>query len=356
MAEQNKQIQKVPIEANGRGLQLKSIDDYWRWANWVIESKLAPAHYTKPQQVVLVTQAGVELGFTIFQSLQVFHVVSGKVGIASTAMGGLIRSRANIEFMKEYYDGEPFDDGFRAIVESKRKNENAIHVSDYSVADAKQAKLWDKAGSWQTDPKDMLMWRALSKHARRYYGDVLCGLYTAEELQDMRPEQGYTPETPKRADRKRIESKQKDTEQQQGDVKQPEGDRNQLIASCVEAVFSMWLDKNLDMRLADHNEIIEGWALFCAEALNDDSEKFWQFDDEMKKTFALDNLDEKKLVSLKKAAEELPEPKSELPGPAQTQSKQQDDYKYICKRCKKQYKRKPKDGNCSCLGELTENK
>jgi len=295
---EEKAIQKLPIEANGRGLQLRSLDDYFRWADGVVKSNLAPQSYKTAAQVMVATQAGAELGFSPFQALQVLHVVNGRVGISSTAIGGLIRARGNLQFMKQFYEGEPFNDDFSAVVVSKRRDEETEHRSEYSIADAKQAKLWQKSGSWQSDPKDMLMWRALSKHGRRYYGDVLSGLYTAEELHDLRPEQDYAPETPKRAERKQVESQALDEEPEPVAT-----EADPLISTAAEGVLNAWLDKRSDLKIADNAEVMQEWAELCATVLDGVPDDYLVFDANMNLTFRLDGFTQESLLKLKAAVD-----------------------------------------------------
>jgi hypothetical protein len=54
----------------------------------------------------------------------------------------------------------------------------------FSVADAKRANLWGKAGPWSQYPARMLKHRARSFALRDQFGDALRGLRTVEEVQD----------------------------------------------------------------------------------------------------------------------------------------------------------------------------
>ena len=54
----------------------------------------------------------------------------------------------------------------------------------FSVADAKRAKLWFKAGPWTTYPDRMPQMRARGFAIRDTFPDALRGVITAEEAQD----------------------------------------------------------------------------------------------------------------------------------------------------------------------------
>jgi len=71
-----------------------------------------------------------------------------------------------------------------AICEAKRKGYPTATVVQFSVADAKRAGLWGKAGPWTQYPRRMLQLRARGFALRDGFPDVLKGLVTAEEAQD----------------------------------------------------------------------------------------------------------------------------------------------------------------------------
>jgi hypothetical protein len=58
----------------------------------------------------------------------------------------------------------------------------------FSVADAKKASLWGKAGPWQSYPDRMLQMRARGFGLRDKFADALRGLSIAEEAMDIAPD------------------------------------------------------------------------------------------------------------------------------------------------------------------------
>lgn len=173
------------------GIALGTLKEMQLWAETMVASGLVPRHFDTPAKVIVVLQAGRELGFKPWQSLQCLHVVEGQVGIRSDAIGGLIRKSGLCDTMNEFFEGTFPQDDFKAVVTSKRKDDPIEHRTEFSVADAKRAGLWDKKtysgkdSVWIKHPKDMMLWRAMSKHGRRYYGDVTSGLYTVDELAEF---------------------------------------------------------------------------------------------------------------------------------------------------------------------------
>lgn len=206
MTEDKAELAKIAenMEVNGSGLVLRNLNDMKLAAQTFINSGLVPSHFNTGSKIIVALQAGAELGFKPWQSLNQLHVVNGKVGISSTAIGGLIRNSGKCKTMKQYYEGDNTDN-LKAIIESIRTDDETLHRTEFSVSDAKTAQLWGK-DNWAKYPKEMLMWRALSKHGRAFYGDVLSGFYTVDELAEIHPpDEQDMPHVPSREERKQAE-------------------------------------------------------------------------------------------------------------------------------------------------------
>jgi hypothetical protein len=197
---QDEEIRSLKINENG--LKLEKVDDMIKVGQMVIKSGLAPTSFDNPQKIVIALLAGKELGLKPWQSLQQLHVVNGKVGISGQMMAGLIRSSNTCEYLDMIHEGE--GDSLKAIVKSKRPHEDCEHKTIFSVQDAKTAGLWQSGNAWKKYPHDMLMWRAIARHSRYFYSDVLGGIYATEELEYI-PDPAYDVQTPKREDRKPVE-------------------------------------------------------------------------------------------------------------------------------------------------------
>jgi len=185
MSKNELQKQSAPMQIRDGNLQLQTIDDLWRLAKMFCASGLCPDNLNTPEKVSVVLQGGAELGFKPWQSLQVLHVVNGRLGMEGSAMLAKIRKSGVCEYVTMHLEGTPYEDNYRAVVKSKRKADSAEYVTDFSVDDAKRAKLWDAKDNWKKYPKDMLTWRAVSRHARRYYTDEIWAMYTPDELEEI---------------------------------------------------------------------------------------------------------------------------------------------------------------------------
>lgn len=199
------------MQMNGMGIEIRTIQEAKLLAETFISSNLVPKHFDTPAKIIVAIQAGFELGFKIWQSLNSLHVINGQVGIKSAAIGGLIRSRGKCKMMSQGYEGKKGTEEYCAVVKSMRTDDTTEHESRFSIQDAKQAGLLGK-DNWVHYPEDMLMWRALSRHGRTFYGDVLSGFYTVEELQEIHPPaEAPTPDAGSREERKQVDAKIVDT-------------------------------------------------------------------------------------------------------------------------------------------------
>ena len=173
------------IALGNAGVQLQSIDEAFRFAKAVAMSGFAPKGLEKPESILIAIQHGMELGLRPMAALQSIAIINGRPGIYGDAALALVRGSGLMESYAQRTEGE--GDKLRAVVTVKRKGENAME-SVFSVADAKVASLWGKQGPWSQYPTRMLLFRARGFALRDAFGDVLKGMRTTEELQDIPPE------------------------------------------------------------------------------------------------------------------------------------------------------------------------
>ncbi len=212
----------APIRVGERGLQVQTLEDMWRWAQYVVKSGLAPDSFKTPEQVVVATQYGRELGFSLMQGLRSIAVVNGRPQIWGDAALALVKQSGLSKEYKETLTGE--GDKMVAKTHSVRVYPNGIEDtvdSEFSVEDAKTAGLWGKRGTWTTHPKRMLKYKSRAFNLRDNFPDVLCGLHLVEEMEGEEYEALPAPscDTPKRANRKPVENTYTEPEPE---VAQPE--------------------------------------------------------------------------------------------------------------------------------------
>ena len=184
---------KSPIVANARGVQLTSMEEMYRFAQCVVNSGFAPKSFTSPEAVLMAVQHGMELGLKPAQALQSIAVINGKPVIYGDAALALVRGHAECEDVVETTEGAGDSMTAKCIVTRRGKTPVA---RTFSVAQAKKAKLWNKAGPWTDYPERMLSMRARSWAMRDAFPDALKGVGIAEEVRDIEPKPVVGREVP----------------------------------------------------------------------------------------------------------------------------------------------------------------
>lgn len=194
MSEQNTALtQKKSIPVDSRGIVINDMESMWRWSQYVSASGLAPKGMEKPESIFVATQMGLEVGLTPMAALQNIAVINGRPTIWGDAQLAIVRSTGELEQFSEVYEADgkqlartpvTFSDDVTAVCIVKRRG-FPLQEGAFSVADAKRAGLWGKAGPWSQYPARMLRFRARSFALRDNFGDALRGMLTAEEVADI---------------------------------------------------------------------------------------------------------------------------------------------------------------------------
>jgi len=162
----------------------QSIDEAWRLSEAFAKAKILPRGITEAPQVMLIICGGAEVGFGPFQSLQSFYLVNNRLTLWGDAIPALLWSNG-FKLREWYENSDPtYPDNMVAKCLVTRPDGTEIE-GEFSVGDAKEAKLWGKDGPWQTSRKRMLKMRARAFALRDGFADALAGLSIAEEVQDL---------------------------------------------------------------------------------------------------------------------------------------------------------------------------
>lgn len=171
------------LSVGTKGLTLSTLGDALAFGKLVADSHFAPKDFRgKPHDCVLAIQHGAEIGLSPMQSLQSIAVVNGRPSIYGDAAKAICVGAPVCEFIHEEITGD--GDAMTATCTAKRRGHPQPVVSSFSVADARKAKLWGKAGPWTEYPRRMLQLRARGFALRDAFPDVLRGLITSEEAAD----------------------------------------------------------------------------------------------------------------------------------------------------------------------------
>ncbi len=248
---------KPEVAFGNNGVRLNSLEDAYRFSKCVAVSGWAPKGMDKPESILIALQHAAELGLPPLAGLQNIAVINGKPGIYGDAALALVRKSGLLESYKEEEVGTRGKDDWGIRVTVKRVG-NDLHSDSFTVADAKAAGLWGKAGPWTQYPKRMLKFRARGFVLRDIFGDVLKGLHTVEELQDL-PEKNVTPA-------RSLSSVIAGDPEPADEAAQPaELDREKIVSQIENILLDSGASEELALKSAMSSGIVEnadGLALF----------------------------------------------------------------------------------------------
>jgi hypothetical protein len=179
-----------------KSFQPKDLEEGIKFSELLSKSALVPADYQgKPANVLVAIQWGMELGLQPLQALQNIAVINGRPSVYGDALLAMVRSDPRCLGVNEYQEGEGDERTAVCTVKRKHSGEDEEITRTFSVAQAKLAGLWGKRGPWTQYPERMLQHRARGNALRDGFPDVLSGLMTTEEVQDMAPMKDVTPST-----------------------------------------------------------------------------------------------------------------------------------------------------------------
>ena len=194
-------------------------------ANFLIEKKLAPAAFNKPEQLLLVIKMGEGLGMDPIQSINSIDLIQGQLAIKAKMIPGLLAKHGiAIEVLKDYepiyketpvymkddkggfmkdesgqfiyhkdpetgktlYKQEPTGD-FITTVRFKRHFPNIGVVTNdasfkWSMAVSAE---WHLKSNWKKMPEYMMMARCITRGARIAAADIMGGLYDNYEVSEF---------------------------------------------------------------------------------------------------------------------------------------------------------------------------
>ena len=174
----------------------KSLGELMEFAKLVADSQFVPTEYRgRPGDIVVAIQTGAELGLSPMQALQSVSVINGRPSVWGDGALALVRASGLMEDFEEKVMG--LGDQRFGYCRVKRKGQASPIEKRFSIDDARRAGLWQKRGPWTQYPERMLIQRARGFALRDGFADVLRGLVTREEAQDLptEKEQARGPES-----------------------------------------------------------------------------------------------------------------------------------------------------------------
>ncbi len=177
--------QLAQIEGDERGLQLRSLDDMRSFAMTIVNSGMAPASFkNSPDAVLVAMQHGMEVGLSPLAALQSIAIINNRPTLYGDGLMAVARAHPACEDIIETFERGEGEENIMAVCVVHRKGCQPLRRT-FSVADARKAALWDKAGPWKQYPKRMLQMRARGFALRDAFADALKGFRCTEEERDI---------------------------------------------------------------------------------------------------------------------------------------------------------------------------
>ena len=176
------------VAVGSQGIEIRTLRDLYRFSQYVAKSGLAPKGFETPEKCLIAIEYGLEIGLKPIQALQNIMLVNGRPALWGDAVLAVVENSGLLEDFWEEVEGT--GDKMTATCYAKRRGRSRGKTQPFSVADAKQAGLWDKPGPWKQYPQRMLAMRARSWALRDAFPDVLKGVRIVEEAMDTPPGNG----------------------------------------------------------------------------------------------------------------------------------------------------------------------
>lgn len=197
-------VAKAPMHTGGKiaALVPQTFEEVWRVAGIIFKSGLAPRDINSQERVTIAVLHGMELGLPPMMAVQRIAIINGRPAVWGDAVPAIALGTGQLKEREEHFEGQWPNDDFTAVCRIARQIGGTVLKAEarFSIADAKQAGLWDERekvqrksrdgggtyevkndSPWHRFPKRMLQMRARSAF-RDLFADAMCGLYIAEEL------------------------------------------------------------------------------------------------------------------------------------------------------------------------------
>lgn len=167
----------------------------WRTAKMLSGSGLVPENYrNSPENCLVAIDLSNRLGLSPIMVMQNLYVVKGKPSWSGSFCAAAVNGSGRFTPLEFIFVGEPGTPSHGCYARARRLNTGAVCISDTVTMQMAQKEGWlNKPGSkWQTMPVQMMQYRAAAFFARVHCSDILLGIPTYEEVQDVR---GYESDT-----------------------------------------------------------------------------------------------------------------------------------------------------------------
>lgn len=157
-------------------------------ATMLAKSTIIPVSYqNRSENCFVALDLASRMGLSPMIVMQNLFVIGGKPSWSGSAISAMLKASSQFKDLTLEYVGTPNTDSWGARVTAKKSsNDKDVIGATVTIAIAKKEGWYTKAGSkWQSTPELMLAYRAYAWFGRVYAPELLMGLQSVEEVEDV---------------------------------------------------------------------------------------------------------------------------------------------------------------------------
>lgn len=166
----------------------------WRSATCLAESKMVPDDFRNDIGACMIAlDLSQRCGINVLMLMQNMYIVHGRPGIEAKLVHALLNRSGLFTPVEWKWDGDgKWENTACSAFATRLSDGKMLEMSiDWNTA-VSEGWVGKKNSKWKTMPKQMFMYRSLSWFVKHYCPEILLGMSTVDELQDM----GQDMETP----------------------------------------------------------------------------------------------------------------------------------------------------------------
>ena len=168
--------------------EVLDFESLMRGADMLARSTIVPiAYQNRAENCFIALDMASRMGVSPLVVMQNLFVIQGKPSFSGQAIASMIRSSRQFKNVTLNYTGTVGTDKWGAYITAEdTRNGNQLKGSTVTIAIAKAEGWYGKTGSkWLTMPEQMLGYRAYAWFGRLYAPELLMGLQSVEEIEDV---------------------------------------------------------------------------------------------------------------------------------------------------------------------------
>lgn len=168
--------------------EVMTLDKLMEMSTMLSKSTIVPINYqNRPENCLIALDMANRMGVSPMVVMQNLYVIQGKPSFSGSAIASMIRSSFQFKDVELNYVGTEGKDDWGAYVTATRvSNGKRLKGGTVTLGIAKKEGWYQKNGSkWQTMPEIMLGYRAYAWFARVYAPELIMGLQSVEEVNDV---------------------------------------------------------------------------------------------------------------------------------------------------------------------------